>query len=220
MEPLPVRPGKLNPLPVPLTKSESSLRRPPAMPSPLDRDVKLVLKAIRTPDDAAPVVLAHFLRLHQELRNIAQALMRKERPDHTLQTTALVSELYLKLAKEPMEYRSEKEWLAYAARAMKNILIDHAKKRVAAKRGGDRKRVPLDSGVRGGVVDPAQTIQDLHDLLEALAMESPRTSEVVRLRFLGGLTVVEIAAALKIAPATVEREQRLALAWLRAAVSR
>ncbi len=159
---------------------------------------------------------AEFLaRVYDELRQVAARLMRKERSDHTLSPTAVVHEAVIRLMRDADFAATDHGYLlASAARAMREVLIDHARRRAAGRRGAGWRRVSLDS-----VVDyfEAQNLDILavHEALDRLALLNARQSQVMTLRYFGGLTVPEIAAALGVSVVTVERDWRLARAWLR-----
>jgi RNA polymerase sigma factor (TIGR02999 family) len=152
--------------------------------------------------------------LYPELRRIAEAHMRRERRDHTLQATALVSEFFVHIARSPsFTPKSKAQFLIVASVAMRRLLVDHARARKTEKRGGQFLRVDIEH------TDPAQdaTFDDLvaiDDLLSQLASSDPRLAQIVELRFFGGLTHTEIGEALGIAERTVKRDWQLARAWL------
>jgi RNA polymerase sigma-70 factor, ECF subfamily len=155
-----------------------------------------------------------FRLVHQELRRIARRYVVRWRHGQTLQTTAVVNEAYVRLvAQRGSSWQDRAHFFAVSAKAMRHILIDYARSRGYAKRGGGRGRVTFDEAA----VAPAQTPADLVALDEALgrlAEDYPRRSQVVELRYFGGLTNAEIAEVLKVSPATVERDWRYARAWL------
>jgi len=140
--------------------------------------------------------------------------MEGQRSDHTLQTTALVNEAYLRLAdqKKP-SFTNRSHFFAVAAKAMRQILVDHAKAQQRQKRGAGATKIDLDEAA---LISPEQTgaILDLNDALERLAMLDSRTAHVVELRFFGGLNQDEMAEVLKISPVTVRRDWVFARAWL------
>lgn len=152
--------------------------------------------------------------VYQELRRIAKHHMARERPGHTLQTTALVNEVYLRLVDErKVSWQDRAHFFAICARTMRRILVDFARSRLYQKRGGGEERVSLDESliVVGG---PGHHLLALDDALTHLAAHDPRKSQVVELRFFGGLSVEETAEALKISPETVMRDWKMAKAWL------
>ena len=152
--------------------------------------------------------------IYDELRGLAAYYLRGERPDHTLQPTELVHEAFLRLAgRLDAGSQSREHFFALAARAMRHILVDHARKRAAAKRGGGRKPVSLDT-LRALSREHDQLLVELDDALLRLAELDPRLAEVVELRFFGGLTVGETARVMGISPKTVQRKWALARSWL------
>ncbi len=152
--------------------------------------------------------------VHNELHRIAQRHIGHERADHTLQATALVNEAYLRLVDaKAVAWHDRAHFLAVAARVMRRILVDHARARHYQKRGGDAARVTFDEGL--AVTDErAPDFIALDEALQALAEFDERKSRVIEMRFFGGLTVEETASVLKVSPATVMGDWRLAKAWL------
>ena len=155
-----------------------------------------------------------FPLVYAELRRIAAREMRREKPGRTLQTTALVHEAYLRLLKDAsLSFENRAHFLGIAARAMREVLIDRSRARGAKKRGGQDVRIPLDEA-QLAAPDAGVPVEDLDRALERLAAVSPRAARVVEMRFFGGLSVEETAAAMDLSPATVKREWALARAWL------
>ena len=155
-----------------------------------------------------------FTLVYAELRRIASREMRREQPGRTLQTTALVHEAYLRLLKDAsLSFESRAHFLGIAARAMREILIEHARGRGARKRGGGAVRLTLDD-VTAPVAAPSIDVLALDEALQRLARLDERHARVVELRYFGGLSVEETAAALDLSPATVKRAWTLARAWL------
>ncbi len=153
--------------------------------------------------------------VHRELHQIAQRCMAGERAGHSLQATVLVNEAYLRLVNtKDVVWQDRAHFLAVGARVMRRILVDHARARRARKRGGHDTRVTFDEAL---VVtnEPRQDFVALDDALDMLATFDPRKSRVIELRFFGGLSVEETASVLKVSPATVMGDWRLAKAWLR-----
>jgi RNA polymerase sigma factor (TIGR02999 family) len=139
--------------------------------------------------------------------------MRHERVGHTLQATALVNEAYLRLVDiHQVRWQNRAHFFAMSARLMRRILVDFARAKHYQKRGAGAQRVSLDEGLL--VSEPGQDLVALDDALQALAEVDPRKSQVVEMRFFGGLSVEETAAALKVSPETVMRDWKLAKAWL------
>lgn len=184
--------------------------RLPSMPSETTSVTEL-LAAWRDGDQAAEDALVGLL--YDELKRIAVAQLACERPDHTLSPTALVHEAYLRLAAyRRKEWRDRSHFLAAAAIAMRRVLLDHARRRRAQRRGAGRTRIDLHDAadLATGPVD----VLDLEDTLGRLARLDPVKAKVVQLRFYGGLTLDETAAVLGCGSATVVRHWRLARAWL------
>src|SRR5262245_55613910 len=142
--------------------------------------------------------------IYAELRRTAGGLMRRERPGHTLQTTALVHEALLRLLDvDTLADVPNRRYLFAAAQAMRQVLVDHARRRHARKRDGNRVRVPLDQ-VLAGFDEQGLDVIALHEALERLARDHPRPAQVVELRFFGGLSVPEVAATLAVSDTTIE----------------
>ena len=175
-------------------------------------DTTVLLRAWANGDPAALERLTP--RVYAELHRIAGSLMRREAPGRTLQPTALVNEAYLRLINAAnRDWQSRAHFFAASARIMRHVLLDNARRRAAAKRGGgagqvDLDAVPADSGGR------AEELLALDRSLEALAEWDARKARVVELRFFGGLTVEETASVLEVSADTVARDWRLARAWL------
>ncbi len=151
--------------------------------------------------------------VYTELRRLAHHYLQNERPDHTLQGTALVHEAYLRLAKQnPIHFQNRNHFIAVSALLMRKILVDHARRRRAAKRDGDYKLSLTDpkSLLKGQSVDLAR----LDEALSRLAQLDAQQSRIVELRFFGGLTIEETAQVLGISPATVKRDWATARIWL------
>jgi len=158
-------------------------------------------------DELVPII-------HEELRRLARHQMRGERDNHTLQTTALVNEAFLRLVDlRRIRWQDRAHFLALSARLMRRILVDHARSRSYQKRGAGVANVTLDESL---IASPERGIDlvALDDALEDLARVDARKSQVVELRFFGGLSVEETAEALKVSPETVTRDWRLAKVWL------
>jgi len=163
-------------------------------------------------DDAAVAELTPLV--YEELRRIAHRHMGGQRPDHTLQTTALVNEAYLRLADQTNpSWQNRAHFFAVAARAMRQIVVSYARSQRAEKRGGGELRIELDEAA---LVSPEESKQivDLHEALETLATLDSRKAQVVELKYFGGLNYDEMAEVLKISPVTVRRDWRFAKAWL------
>jgi RNA polymerase sigma factor (TIGR02999 family) len=157
--------------------------------------------------------------VYQELRRIAQHHLQQERPDHTLQSTALVHEAYLRLMKQgPVEIEHRPHFLAVASRLMRQILVDHARGHRAAKRGGGFK-LEVNDAMSAQKTQSVDLIA-LDDALNELAELDPQQSRIVELRFFGGLSIDETAEIVGVSPTTVKREWATARAWLRREVRR
>jgi RNA polymerase sigma factor (TIGR02999 family) len=155
-----------------------------------------------------------FPLVYAELRRIAGREMRHEKSGRTLQTTALVHEAYLRLLKDAsLSFENRAHFLGIAARAMREILIEHARARSARKRGGSAVRLTLDD-VLAPTLSPTIDVLALDEALERLARLDERHARVVELRYFGGMSVEETAVALDLSPATVKRAWTLARAWL------
>lgn len=155
-----------------------------------------------------------FEIVYDELRGLAGEVFRSQRLDHTLQPTALVNEAFLKLADQSrIEWRNRAHFLAVAARAMRQILIDHARGRGRAKRGGDLCRVTV-AEYDTPIASAEPEVLDLDEALKKLANMDERQSKMVELRFFGGMTTDEIAHVLGVSKSTVEADWRMARAWL------
>jgi RNA polymerase sigma-70 factor (ECF subfamily) len=163
-------------------------------------------------DDSALVELTPLV--YQELRRLAHHYMKGERPDHTLQTTALVNEAYLRLADQTHpSWQNRAHFFAVAARAMRRILVSYARSNRAQKRGGGGARMELD---QAAIMSPEQSneIVDVHEALEKLATLDERKAQVVELKYFGGLNHDEIAEVLKVSTMTVRRDWVFAKTWL------
>ncbi|MCI0364616.1 MAG: sigma-70 family RNA polymerase sigma factor [Phycisphaerales bacterium] len=155
--------------------------------------------------------------VYDELRALAAKALRRERPDHTLQPTALVHEAFLRLIDQThAEYKSRTHFFAIGAQAIRRVLVDHARRQGADKRGGDWLKVTMEhAAAQQGTNDDALDVLGLDEALNKLAGLDERQSKVVELRFFGGLSVEETAAMLDVSPRTVEEDWRMAKAWLR-----
>jgi len=171
-----------------------------------------LLRAWASGDQSA---LEHLTpRVYDELRRIAGRFMQDERPGSTIQTTALVHEAYLKLVDVTnVDWQHRAHFFAISAQIMRHILLDQARRRVAAKRGGAAPRLNLDEAPDVGS-SRAREVIALDDALTALAKINPRQARVIELRFFAGLSVEETAEVSKVSPDTVMRDWRLARAWL------
>ena len=170
-----------------------------------------LLQAWRNGDTAAVHSLVPMI--YNELRRMAADYMRWERPDHTLTPTALVHESYLKIFPgRHADFHDRKHFFTVAAQAMRQLLVDHARKHRAEKRGGAAGNLPLDDAIQ--VAGESWDVIGLDDALHDLEKLDPRKAALVRLRFFAGLTLEEIGEITETSPATAMREVRLAQAWL------
>src|SRR5690349_5153196 len=159
--------------------------------------------------------------VYNELRRLASNYLRRERASHTLQPTALVNEAYLKLIDQKnAKWQNRAQFYGVAAQLMRRILVDHARQHQAAKRGGsDQQRLSITSagqlGAKQLANEPALDLLALHEALNELAEIDPQQSRIVELKFFGGLSIEETAEVLGVGHATVERDWKMARAWLR-----
>ena len=184
------------------------------MEDPVARDIDSLIRAARSGDKEAAGLLVEALM--DDLRRIAGSLMRREREDHTLQTTALVNEALMRLlGGDGLRHTSSREcFIGAAARAMRFVLVDHARMRKSKKRHGATGRVPLDAAL--AVFERQQLdVVAIHDALDVLAGLRPRSATIVELRIFGGRTIAEVAELLGVSVSTVEEDWRFARAWLR-----
>ena len=188
------------------------------MPRNSDDQPTELLRAWSQGDESARERLIPLL--YGELHRLARRYMRQERPDHTLQATALVNEAYLRLIDvNRVEWRNRSHFLALAAQMMRRILIESARSRHRQKRGGGAVRVNIDD--LGELPEPQErNLVALSDALSALATFDARMSQVVELRFFGGLTIKETAQVLNVSPETVMRDWSTAKAWLLREIAR
>jgi len=173
--------------------------------------VTALLRAAQEGDEKAGERLVPLV--YTELHRLAAAFMRRERPDHTLQPTALINEAFLRLTNDAVDWQNRAHFIGVAANVMRRVLVDHARKRDAAMRGGDRKKVELDEQHAFTPDSPADVLA-LDRALDKLAKTNPRQAKVVELRFFGGLEVEEAAKLLDIAPRSVKRDWALAKIFL------
>jgi RNA polymerase sigma factor (TIGR02999 family) len=180
-------------------------------PSPPDEITQLLRRWSQGDRDALDQLMPV---VHQELRKLAGSYLRNERPGHTLQPTALINEAYLRLVKQDFpEWQSRKHFYGIAARLMRQILVEHARTRAAAKRGGGKQNLSLDEALAFSDDKSAELVA-LDDALSSLARLDERKVKLIELRYFAGLSLEETAEALAISVPTVVREVRLAQAWL------
>jgi RNA polymerase sigma factor (TIGR02999 family) len=157
--------------------------------------------------------------VYAELRKLAGRYLRRERPDHSLQATALVHEAYLRLIGQEVSWQNRAHFFGVAAEMMRRILIDNARKHQASKRGSGAIKLALDEALDMADEKAAELVA-LDDALRALAVFDPQKSKIVELRFFGGLSIEETAEVVGLSPATVVRQWKLAKAWLYHEVNR
>jgi RNA polymerase sigma-70 factor (ECF subfamily) len=179
--------------------------------TPPQSDVTRLLVASSQGDQEALDKLLPLV--YTELRHLAERYLHRERPDHTLQPTALVHEAYLRLIDQDVSWQNRAHFFGVAAEMMRRILIDHARKHQAQKRGSGGIKLSLDEAIDLTDERAAELIA-LDDALKALAEFDPQKSKIVELRFFGGLSIEETAAVLDIGTATVIRQWKMAKAWL------
>ena len=184
----------------------------PPTSQPTQRAVSLLLDGWLRGDVQAGEQLT--VALYEELKRCAARQLRRERAGHTLQTTALVHEAYDRLLDQRGDWKGRAHFMALAATCMRRVLVDYARAKAADKRGGEWQRVSIDIG---DLVPDQNTeeVLDLHHAIEALAAFDTDQAKLVELRFFGGYSIEEAAAAMGTSPATVKREWDVARAWLR-----
>ena len=191
------------------------MRRMPREPlmTTAPHQVTILLQEWSEGDETA---LAKLMPLvHDELHQLAHQHMRRENAGHVLQTSALINEAYLRLVDQPqIRWQSRAHFFGIAARLMRHILVDDARKRNAAKRGGSFIQVPLDEASTV-IHEQAANVAALDDALQRLEAIDERQGKIVELRFFGGLSIEETAEVLKVSPGTVMRDWTFARAWLR-----
>lgn len=174
-------------------------------------DVTQLLQAMRRGDQQAAEQLIPLV--YSELHRLARSYLRGERGDHTLQPTALINEVYIRMVKSPIDWQNRSHFIAIAARAMRRILVDHARAHLAAARGGEFRKVEWDETL-GLPAERAAELIDLDEALDRLEKINPRQARVVELRYIGGLSFEEVAASLELSSRTVKRDWSLARIWL------
>ncbi len=153
--------------------------------------------------------------VYNELRRLAKSYLRRERPDHTLEGTALVHEAYLRLIDQRhIEWRNRNQFFALAAELIRRILVDHARAKIAAKRGGSNVKLSLDEAIAPAPEKDLDLVA-LDDALQALSRADAQQSRIVELRYFGGLTIEQTAEVLDISPATIKRDWAVAKAFLK-----
>lgn len=178
---------------------------------PASGEVTQLLKAMNGGD---PTAAEHLLPMvYNELHRLAQAYMRRERPDHTLQATALINEAYLRLIGEDIDWNGRAHFVGLASHVMRQVLVDYARAHAAQRRAGGLQKVELEDSL---AIAPERLdeVVWLDDALKRLAVENARQAQVVELRYFGGLSVEEIAGILDLSPRSVKRDWSLARIWL------
>ena len=181
-------------------------------------DVTQLLQRMRGGDHSAEAALVPIV--YQELHRLASSYMRRERADHTLQTTALVNEAYLRLVRAPtVDWESRRHFFGVAARLMRQVLVDHARAHLGPKRGGDMDKLALDEAK---IYSPekAPELIALDEALDQFARQDPRACRVVELHFFAGLTFDEIGKILNVSGKTAKRDWQVARAWLRGEIDK
>jgi RNA polymerase sigma factor (TIGR02999 family) len=186
------------------------------MAKPVSKNVTQLLHAWGKGDEAARDELIPLV--YDTLRRIARHQLRGERAGHTLETTALINEAYLKLVEQSVSWQSRAHFFGIAARLMRQLLVDYARARQRLKRGGDLQQISLTDAA-GIAQDQAVDLLALDDALQILTEVDPQSSRIVELRFFGGLTIEETAQVMGISTPTVERGWRAARAWLQTELS-
>jgi RNA polymerase sigma-70 factor, ECF subfamily len=179
------------------------------------QQVTVLLKRLKKGDPEAPGRLIPLVI--DELRRLARHYMRNERVGHTLQPTALVNEAYLRMiGYRSLDWQSRSHFIAVAASIMRQVLTDYARRRLAAKRGNDLEDVRLDDLRDSLSVEQSEELLALNEALDRLKQMNPRQSQIVEMRYFGGLSIEETSEALGVSPITVKRDWAVARAWLRA----
>jgi len=174
-------------------------------------EVTRLLKAMHAGDATAA---DHLLPMvYSELHRLAQSYMRRERPDHTLQATALINEAYVRLVGEDIDWNSRAHFIGLAAHVMRQVLVDYARAHAAHRRAGGIQRVPMQDDL---AVSPERLDEAvfLDEALTRLAKKNPRQARVVEMRYFGGLSIEEIARIVNVSPRSVKRDWSLARIWL------
>jgi RNA polymerase sigma-70 factor (ECF subfamily) len=173
--------------------------------------VTLLLKAMKNGDESAAGELLPLV--YNELHRLAKSYMQRERPDHTLQATALINEAYLRLSRDCVDWQSRQHFIGVAANVMRRLLVDHARAHNAQARAGGLQRVDLEEGLMISGERSGEVLA-LHDALTALEAVDQGQAKVVELRYFGGFSVEEIGQILGMSPRTVKRHWALARIWL------
>jgi RNA polymerase sigma factor (TIGR02999 family) len=185
------------------------------MPSPPPAELTRLLRASSAGDERSAAATSRLVELvYDELRVLAASIMRREREGHTLQPTALVHEAFVRLVGETgIVWQDRAHFFGIAARSMRQVLVDHARKRNAARRGGGWQRVTLDDSARPAGAD-AYDVIELHETLERFSALDERAARVAELKIFGGLTNEEVGHVLGVSPRTVVSDWSMARMWL------
>lgn len=195
----------------PIRKPDPSKQRP--QPMTVDADITRLLNAVASGQPEAADEL--WPSVYGELHRLADHYFRDEQPSHTLQPTALVNEAFLRLAHSgPHGWESRAQFYALAARAMRHVLVDHARRRKSAKRGGNHHPLRLSDAIDAGDACGPEQLLDLDEALTRLAATDRRLAQLVELKYFAGLTFDEVARVLDVAPITAKRLWKLAKGWL------
>jgi RNA polymerase sigma-70 factor, ECF subfamily len=176
-----------------------------------DGQVTLLLKAMKNGDESAAGKLLPLV--YDELHRLAKSYMQRERPDHTLQPTALINEAYLRLVRGSVDWQGRQHFIGVAANVMRRLLVDHARAHNAEMRAGGLERVELEEGLTVSSEQSSEVLA-LHEALTTLEGLDPRQAKVVELRYFGGFSVEEIGDILEMSPRSVKRHWALARIWL------
>jgi RNA polymerase sigma factor (TIGR02999 family) len=180
--------------------------------NPAPNEVTQLLIAWSSGDEAARDHLMSMV--YEELHRLAHHYMKRESPGHTLQTSALVNEAFVRLVDQNVQWQNRAQFFGIAAQMMRRVLVDYVRQRRYAKRGGGAPLISLDDALTVSEERSAEVIR-LHEALERLVQFDPRKSQIVELRFFAGLSIEETAEVLAVSPGTVMRDWTLAKAWLR-----
>lgn len=174
-------------------------------------DVTQLLNKMAEGDSRAAEKLLPLV--YAELHRLAASYMRRERPDHTLQATALINEAYIRLSKENAQWNSREHFIGMCAHVMRHVLVDYARAHHAKQRDGGMKRIEMQDDLAISI-ERLEEIVSLDEALKSLESLSPRQGKVVELRYFGGLSVDQIASLLGVSPRSVKRDWSLARVWL------
>jgi RNA polymerase sigma factor (TIGR02999 family) len=174
-------------------------------------EVTSLLQALRHGDRAAEEKLIPLV--YSELHRLARSYMRRERPNHTLQPTALINEAYMGLANAPIDWQSRAHFIGVAANAMRRILVDHARAHMAAARGGEFHQVEWTESL-GLPAERSRELIALDDALQQLEKLNPRQARIIELHYIGGLSFEEVGAVMDLSTRTAKRDWALARLWL------